>query len=199
MATHEPETRVRLTIGRKDRGRALTSEEFADADYEEPWKYERARGRLIVMPPDGGGHVETTSPWLKRLVVYWDQHPEAVHQVVPSAWVRVDGGTDRIGDIGVYLAQGPPRPEVPDCVPELIFEIVSPGRVSRDRDYREKRADYHRLGVREYVIVDRFKRQVTVLTHAPEGYEERVLTPPGVYESALLPGLAVPLAEVLPS
>jgi Uma2 family endonuclease len=80
-----------------------------------------------------------------------------------------------------------------------MFEIVSPGRESHDRDYVEKRADYYRIGVREYVIIDRFVRRVTVLTHSPGGYEERVLTPPDTYTSPLLPGLVIPLAEVLPS
>ena len=117
----------------------------------------------------------------------------------PSAWVRVPGGTDRIGDIGVYLVADRPTPKIPDRVPELMFEIVSPGREDRDRDYVEKRADYHRVGVREYVIIDRFEKQVTVLTYTPEGYEEHVLTPGDTYTSPLLPGLEIPLAEVLPS
>ncbi len=46
------------------------------------------------------------------------------------------------------------------------------------------------------MIVDRFRKIVTVLTHRPEGYDERVLTVDEVYESPLLPGLAIPLAEV---
>ena len=77
-----------------------------------------------------------------------------------------------------------------------MFEIVSPAATSRDRDYVKKRSEYERLGVKEYVIVDRFKKQVTVLTLTPGGYQEQVLTPADTYTSPLLPGLAIALAEV---
>jgi len=48
-----------------------------------------------------------------------------------------------------------------------MFEIVSPGSLSRKRDYVKKRAEYHKLGILEYVIVDRFTQGVTVLTYWP--------------------------------
>ncbi len=194
MATHE--IRSQLELGPHDAGRPLTAEEFADADYEEPWRYERERGRLVVMAPDGGDHVETTDPWLEHLIVYRTHHREAVQLVVPNAWVRVDDGTDRIGDIGVFLAGDRGVNRIPDRVPDLMFEIVSPGRTSRNRDYIKKRSEYERLGVREYVIVDRFKKRVTVLTLGPGGYQEQVLSNSDTYTSPLLPGLAIPLAEV---
>jgi Uma2 family endonuclease len=199
MTIHEFEVREALALGPDDQGRLLSAEEFAEAEFAEPWKYERVNGRLVVMSPEGKHHVRTASPWLSHLIVYKVGHPEHVQEVVPNAWVRIPDGMDRIADIGVYLGQEATTPEIPDQVPDLIFEIVSPGRESRDRDYVEKRADYHRLGVREYVIIDRFARRVTILSYSPEGYEENVLTPADTYTSPLLPGLAIPLAEVLPS
>ena len=78
----------------------------------------------------------------------------------------------------------------------MMFEIVSPGRTSRNRDYVKKRSEYEQLGVKEYIIVDRFKKQVTVHTRTPGGYQEQVLTSADTYTSPLLPGLAVPLAKV---
>jgi Uma2 family endonuclease len=191
MSTH-----ARLTLGPADAGRPVSAEEFAEAEYEEPWKYEREDGRLVVMAPDGGDHVETSSPWLERLIVYKVGHPEIVDLIVPNAWVRVDDGTDRIGDIGVYLAGERSGLKIPDRVPEMMFEIVSPGRESRERDYVEKRADYHKLEILEYVIVDRFKQTITGLTRAENEYQERVLTAADAYMTPLLPGLAIPLAEV---
>ncbi len=148
------------------------------------------------MSPEGQLHTDGTRPWRKRLGEYWSEHPDLVEDVVPGAWVRVDGGRDRIGDIGVYLVADGPTPPIPDRVPEIMFEIVSPDRKSRDRDYVEKRDDYHRLGIQEYVIVDQFTPQVMVLTWVPNGYIERILTEADVYTSPLLPGLALPLAEV---
>ena len=75
---------------------------------------------------------------------------------------------------------------IPDQVPDLIFEFVSPSKADRVRDYVEKRADYQRAGVREYVIVDRFEKKVTVLTLVDGIYQERVLSVGDTYETLLL-------------
>ena len=198
MATHESEIEVHphLTLGPEDAGRFVSAREFTDADYIEPWRYEREDGRLIVMAPDGGDHVEITSPWLQHLIIYQVQHRDVVALVVPNAWVRVNDGTDRIGDIGVYLTTAGSTAKIPDRVPELMFEIVSPGRRSRERDYEVKRREYHRLGIREYVVIDRFERIVTVFRSGAMDQEVRVYSGSEAYESALLPGLRIPLAEV---
>ena len=78
-----------------------------------------------------------------------------------------------------------------------MFEIVSPDRESRERDYVKKRKEYRRLGVLEYVVIDRMRHRATVYTAGPRGYRKRVLRPGDVYTSPLLPGLAIPLAGVL--
>jgi Uma2 family endonuclease len=197
MATHEIRSDSQLEFGPDDAGRLVSAEEFADASYQGPWRYERVRGRLVVMAPDGGDHVETTAPWLERLIVYRVNHREVVHLVVPNAWIRVDDGTDRIGDIGVYLSGDPSAKKIPDRIPDLMFEIVSPGRESHDRDYVVKRSEYEQFGVKEYVVVDRFTKQVTVFMLTPDGYRAQVLATADTYTSPLLPGLAVALAEVL--
>jgi Uma2 family endonuclease len=196
MATHQIRSGSQLELGPGDAGRDISAGEFADAVFQEPWRYERASGRLVVMAPDGEAHIDAVDPWLERLFGYRSTHREIVRRVVPNAWIRVDDGTDRIGDIGVYLAGDPGGKTIPDRIPDLMFEIVSPGREAHDRDYVEKRAEYERLGIKEYVIVDRFTKQVTVFTLAPDGYHDRVLTAADTYTSPLLPGLAIPLAEV---
>jgi Uma2 family endonuclease len=197
MATHEIRPGSRLKLGPDEAGLLVSAEDFADALYQEPWRYERVNGRLVVMAPDGEDHVDATDPWLERLILYRVNHREIVHRVVPNAWIRVNNGTDRIGDIGVYLAGDPSAKKIPDRIPDLMFEIVSPGRVSHDRDYVEKRSDYERLGVKEYVVVDRKPGQVTVFTLTPDGYRAQVLAAADTYTSPLLPGLAIALAEVL--
>lgn len=188
--------RTILHLGKVDAGRPVSSEDFAEAYFDEPWKYERVQGRLVVLPPSGEGHVNQSEPWRDRLGAYRLTHPAVLQKVVSEAWIRVDDGTDRIGDIGVYLVPDGPVAKIPDRVPDMMFEVVSPGKVSRARDYVEKRADYRRFGVREYVVIDRFRRTVTVLTLEPAGYSERILSVEDSYESPLLPGLVVPLSEV---
>lgn len=188
-----------LHLGAADAGRLVSQSEFAEAEFDEPWTYEREEGRLVVVSPCGEGHVSASEPWRDHLGMYKLQHPEVVQRVVSEAWMQVDGDTDRIGDIGVYLVPTGPVGPIPDRVPELVFEFVSPGRVSRERDYVKKRKDYRRYGVREYVVIDRFTRRVTVYSFAGGRAGRRVLKPGDVYRSPLLPGLAIALDEVLPA
>jgi Uma2 family endonuclease len=196
MAIHESTTAARLRLGPDDQGRLVTDEEFAEADYAVPWKYERVQGRLVILFPDDQERAEASEPWRDYLAVYKLGHRDRVQIVKSNAWVRVPDGTDRIGAIGVYLVADRPVPMIPDRVPDLMFEIVNSGREDHDRNYVEKRADYHRIGVREYVIIDRFAKRVTVLTLRPNGYEENLLTPADTYTTPLLPDLVIPLAEV---
>jgi Uma2 family endonuclease len=113
-----------------------------------------------------------------------------------EGWVSTTPDDDRIPDICVYLAGKSSRLRVPQRVPDVIFEFVSQDRSDQERDYIDKRAEYHAIRVKEYVIVDRFKQQVLVLTWKRGDYAERVLTREDVYTSPLLPGLTVSLAEV---
>src|SRR4051794_19970584 len=94
-----------LRLGRRDRGRAVTADEFALAEFEEPWRYERVGGRLVVMAPAGEEHIETSEPWRDYLGAYRLNHPEVVRRVASEAWIRVDEDRDRVADIAVYLAE----------------------------------------------------------------------------------------------
>lgn len=103
--------------------------------------------------------------------------------------------TDRLPDLAVYLVGRGGR--IPDRVPDMIFEIVSETRSDQRRDYDEKHEEYERIGVTEYVIVDRFRHTVTVLRLVDGEFNETVLGPDDVYSSPLLPGLRLPLKDVI--
>jgi Uma2 family endonuclease len=82
-------------------------------------------------------------------------------------------------------------------VPDLLVEIVSPGHAERDRSV--KRRLYERNSVPEYWIVDLEERSIEVLRHdgvafRPAGF----LVGSGLLRSPALPGLALPLDDVLP-
>jgi len=47
--------------------------------------------------------------------------------------------------------------------PRLVVEVVSPGRVGRERDYERKRAQYSARGIAEYWVIDPIQQVVTVL------------------------------------
>ncbi|MEX0718489.1 MAG: Uma2 family endonuclease [Planctomycetaceae bacterium] len=186
-------TIVRLT--HENHGLPVTREEFSEAEFEEPWRYERAHGRLVVMPPPGFHHHRVTSGFRDHLGAYRLAHLDLVEHVFQESWTAIDELTDRIPDIAVYLNSEVEPPEFPERVPDLIFETVSSGRAARVRDYEEKREDYRRFGVREYVIIDRFEHRLTVLRLVDREYVESMLGPGDVYTTALLPGLQIPLGD----
>ncbi len=67
----------------------------------------------------------------------------------------------------------------------------------RTRDYEEKRRDYLALGVREYWIIDRFDRRMTVFRDRPGEPAEVVIKADETYRTPLLPVFELPLARLL--
>jgi Uma2 family endonuclease len=185
-----------LRLGPDDAGRCVSAEEFRTADFEEGFTYERVRGRLVVMPPAGPDHRRVSRPFRRILGGYWNANPKLIDDVDVEGWIATSPDDDRVPDICVYLAGKNSEEEVPDRVPNLIFEFVSGSRRDQEWDYIHKRSEYHAVGVQEYVIVDRFKSQALVLTWQPGDYAERTLTIADEYETPLLPGLSVPMSEV---
>lgn len=188
-----------VRLGPDDAGELISVEEFAAAEFVEPFRYERVKGRLVVITPAGSDHREISRPFRRRLGGYWDAHPDVVDDVDVEGWVVTSEEDDRLPDICVHLKGPRSGDEVPQRVPEMIFEFVSSSRADQERDYIDKREEYHRIGVQEYVIVDRFKESVLVLTWADDDYRERKLRLADVYTSTLLPGLSVPLPDVFRS
>ena len=185
----------RLTLA--DAGLELTREEFAEAEFAEPYRYERHQGRLVVMSPPGFEHHKTTASFHESLVIYKVSHRDIVEHVFAEAWTGIDEQGDRFPDIAVYLCDGEPISELRNRVPELVFEIVSAGWENRRRDYEEKRAEYEQIGVLEYVIVDRLDHRVTVLRLVDGEYVEHLLKPSDSYSTPLLPGLEIPLRDII--
>jgi Uma2 family endonuclease len=113
-----------------------------------------------------------------------------------EGWVETSPDDDRIPDICVYLVGSGSGQTIPHRVPDIIFEFVSADRADQERDYIDKRAEYHAIGVTEYVIVDHFKEQVLVLTWRKRDFAERTLGARDNYTTPLLPGLKIALQEV---
>ncbi len=185
-----------LLLSPLEAGARVTAAEFARARFQEPFRYERVHGRLVVASPAGPDHRKASRPFRRELGSYWSEHTDLVEDVDVEGWVATSAHEDRVPDICVYLAGPSSDASVPDRVPDLIFEFVSEDRADQERDYIFKRAEYHTIGVREYVIVDRFKRAVLVLDWREGDFGERTLGPEDTYTSSLLPGLRVALREV---
>lgn len=185
------------SVGPAESGLHLTREEFAEAEFTQGYRYERFEGKLVAMPPPGESHHFTVEPFRTHLGVYQLTHPNIVEHVLQDSWMQINGDTDRIPDIAVYLRSSKAPSPLAERVPELVFEVVSPGWENRRRDYQEKRAEYERLGVQEYVIVDRHDQRVTVLRLCDGKYQEQLLKPADTYRSPLLPGLEIPLQPII--
>lgn len=178
-----------------DAGEKISAEDFATAEMKPPFRYERVKGRLVVMSPAGPEHRHVSKPFRRELGLYWGLHPDIVDDVDIEGWVTITEETDRIPDICVYLCNPDGQETVPRRVPDLIFEFVSAHRGDQERDYIDKRGEYYAIGVREYVIVDRFKQSALQLTWQETDFSERVLSATQTYTTPLLPGLQISLNE----
>ena len=186
---------TRLKLGLKDQGRPLTAEEYAEADFKDPYGYERVEGRLVVVSPSGKEHNRLVWAMLKQLSIYDEAHPGIIEMAVQEAWVRTRSTHDRLGDIAVYLTADEPQSEMQyEMIPGLVFEVVSEG--SEERDYVVKRREYYDLGIREYIIVDPFRKVLTVLTRGSQDYIDKELKPGQVYTSAQLPRFKLSVADL---
>jgi Uma2 family endonuclease len=81
--------------------------------------------------------------------------------------------------------------------PALVVEVVSPGKVNEDRDYRYKRSEYAARGISEYWIVDPSQAKVTVLIWVDGLYEEAVFEGSNAIVSTTFPDLKLTVAQVL--
>ena len=82
-------------------------------------------------------------------------------------------------------------------VPELVIEIASPA--TRKRDETLKRRLYERCGVEEYWVVDPIVDTVRVFRRSASGFtrpSELAAEGGDVLTTALLPGLAIPVARL---
>jgi Uma2 family endonuclease len=184
-----------LRLDHASNGMLMTPEEFdAVEDAERGFRYELIRGVVIVSPPPDEGQRGPNEELGRLLLNYRDDHPQgsALDDTLPENYVRVEGDW-RIADRVIWCGLGR-RPDPRNDVPTIAVEFVSAGSRSRRRDYVEKRRQYLSRGVKEYWIVDRFRRQMNVVQ--ADG-PERIVNEEELYQTSLLPGFDLPLAKLL--
>jgi Uma2 family endonuclease len=158
----------------------MTLEEYLNYNDGTDTQYELVNGELIVMPPE--------SDLNQRIVMFLLSH--FLQQGIPSYRLRIGAeivvsgsrATTRLPDLMVLseelatALEGASRSTIMIDMPppQLVVEVVSPGRENADRDYRYKRSEYAARGIAEYWIVDPIQQQVTVLEWVAGLYEERV-------------------------
>ena len=80
--------------------------------------------------------------------------------------------------------------------PALVVEVVSPGQVNRERDYRYKHTEYAARGIAEYWIVDPETQQVTLCLWVNGQYEDRVYSETEAIQSTVVPGFGLTVAQI---
>jgi Uma2 family endonuclease len=185
-----------LRIGLADRGRVMTLEEFLEAEVEDGYRYELARGVLEVNQVPNGPHGVVVCNLYRAASRYDERHPGVIH--------RFGGGNEfqlllpgmisgRNPDLAVVLSNAA-KDWRRRRIPALAAEVVSRGSIQRD--YETKREEYLAYGLLEYWIVDPLKRQVTVLTRRGDTWAEAVFRDQQVIGSLVLPGFATTVAEL---
>lgn len=193
MATVEMDV---LQLGPHSNGMSLSPWEFDAAEFEPGWRYELVNGVLIVNPPPS---VKERDPneelghWLRS---YQESHPQgdSLDFTVSEQTVHIGPHRRRV-DRAIWAGLG--RLPQEDETPTIAVEFVSEGRRSRRRDYQIKRDEYRSAGVREFWIIDRFARLLTVHRFTRGKTTTKAVTERQTYTTPLLPGFELPLGSLL--
>jgi Uma2 family endonuclease len=185
-----------IRIGPADHGRAMTLEEFREADEELGYRYELARGVLEVE--------EIPEDWHGVIVCHLYTFISAYHHEHPNVILRYGGAGEfrlwlpgmisaRNPDVAVVL-RGTPKNLRGRRPPAFVAEVVSKG--GETRDYETKRQEYLVFGLLEYWIVDPQARRVMVLVRDGDIWAERLYNTDEIIASVVLPGLQIRVADL---
>ncbi|MEB3233703.1 MAG: Uma2 family endonuclease [Leptolyngbyaceae bacterium] len=176
---------------------SLTDYLTSNTEYDSLQEFED--GETIVMPPESPQNLLITMFLISQFL-----------QVVPFNWVRhnteiVVSNRVRIPDLiilGSELAETlhqSHRSTITEAMPTplLVIEVVSPGKVNRDRDYRYKRSEYGTRGIPEYWIVDPEQQQILILTLIDGWYEIETFTDDSPIQSPQFPTLTLTTTQIL--
>ena len=181
----------------------MTLEEYLNYDDGTDTFYELVNGKLVVMPPES----ELNRRIAMFLLVCLSQQGIAPYRLTMKTEIVVSGSraTTRLPDVMVLSEElatalaGASRSTIMIDMPppQLVVEVVSPGRESLERDYRYKRSEYAARGIGEYWIVDPMQGRITVLEWVEGLYEERVFQGNERIISPMLPNLELTTEMVL--
>ena len=180
-------------------GMEMASEEFDEIDdFEDGFRYELIRGVLIVSPSpleEERGPNEELQYLLRR---YQEDDPrgEALDATLAEHTILV-GSNRRRADRAIWTGLGR-MPHPRQDAPTIVVEFVSADRRDWIRDYVEKKREYLAIGVREYWVIDRFRRTLTVFRQTAENLASEEIVPESrSYQTPLLPGFELHLRRLL--
>jgi Uma2 family endonuclease len=186
----------RLRLGPRSAGVLLTTEEFDRARFVEGWRYELINEVLVVSPIPSLNERDPNEEFGYFLRTYQESHPQgsALDLTIGEQTIETKKNRRR-ADRVIWAGLG--RLPDPNEPPTIIIELVSKGKINRERDYVAKRAEYREIGVKEYWIIDRFSKTMTVCLFAADRDQEHVIAADQTYATTLLPGFELPLRRLL--
>jgi Uma2 family endonuclease len=186
------------TIGFASAGLIMTPAEFDAIEVcDELYRYELIHGVLIVSPLPSASESTPNDElgFLLREYRYRHSQGASLDETMPERHVRTSEGRRR-ADRVIWAGLGR-LPDLETDIPTIVVEFVSTSRRDWHRDYVEKRREYREVGVKEYWIVDRFRRTLTVYCNQASSETETVLGERETHRTDLLPGFGLPLARLL--
>jgi Uma2 family endonuclease len=190
----------RIPLGPGSAGRLMTSEEFDSyrpTEFVRGNRYELIDGVLVVSPPVSNAEADPNDELGHLLRTYRESHPQGsnLDATMPERTVPTTSQRRRC-DRAIWTGLG----RVPDTrkdIPSIVVEFVSATKADALRDYEQKRDEYLADGVREYWIIDRFRRIMIVYRKGQAGPTYDLVTEAQTYRTELLPGFELPLARLL--
>jgi Uma2 family endonuclease len=157
----------------------LTFEEYLAYDDGLGTRYLLIDGALIAVPPESEPNIWTATALQFRLARWISLRLIKTHTCEVQVPVLQEGDAqNRFPDLVVlreeHLTLTSKRLTITREMPPpvLIAEMVSPGKVGRERDYVRKRSQYARIGVAEYWLIDRDRQGILVLELHQGDYRE---------------------------
>jgi Uma2 family endonuclease len=175
--------------------------EFLELELPEPdhkLKMELDDGTLYIMPRPRLRHQSAQTLLAHHFLLHFDGFAEPPGEVYTDVVVALPSELPRLfaPDLTIILQnnEAVAGDLMVDGVPDITIEILSS---DRNRDLVRKRQVYEEAGIPEYWILDELNQTALQLELRAGQYVERAaLTAVDTLTTPLLPGLAIPLADV---
>lgn len=169
-----------------------------DAFPDDGNRYELIEGELFVSCAPGLPHQLVLTNLVTEFAIYLRQNPVGIAVPGPGA---VFSNYDAVIPDLVFASKQRLESIVGNdrfvAAPDLVIEIVSPGKENRTRDHIAKRRLYGKYGVQEYWIVDRENMSVTIFQLTSKTLTQvRIAKDGDEITSPLLPGFMLPVASI---
>ncbi len=181
-----------------------TTKKFTSADLalmpdDECMRYEIIEGELYVSKLPSAEHQFTCGQSFRYFQEWNERSGAGVAFIAPGVALADD---DDVAPDVVWISHERMLGSIDKAghftrAPELVVEVLSPGKRNEYRDRQAKLKLYSRRGVTEYWIVDPLRRLVEVYRRGAEALQlEATLYPEDSLASPTLPGFSCPVSKL---